>query len=129
MRQRKQQDLFTDAYTADLGYRRLALASLMVLTVVPGAGAVLVQSQSWPDMPAGMRECEGRVCGTWVFNCRSGTARWANGATATLTVKRFDGDTVVLSRTDMPGTTSAGLAARYEGVCRDNEIWGTVTFS
>lgn len=80
--------------------------------------------------PNVMTECENGICSTWTFepNGKTGTAQWQNGATAHLTVERFDYRQIIIRRVDATGASS-GLGAYYTGKIEGNRIVGDVTWS
>ncbi len=82
-----------------------------------------------PRVPAPviMKECEdAKACGTWTFLGSQGTGQWPSGETATLSVERFDADSVAIRRADSAGP-SAGLTAEYRGTRRGDRIAGKLT--
>ena len=101
------------------GYSRAQIAP------VPPATAI--------QIPPSMTECEVNQCApgreggcTWVFHGTEGVDQCRNGAAAKLEVQRFDSGGIVISRTDLPNSTSPGYTAVYSGTLHDNRIEGTV---
>jgi hypothetical protein len=80
-------------------------------------------------LPFSIQECETygeTACGTWTLNGDHFDARWDNGATATLTIERFDDNEVIFNRRD----NNQDFAARYVGRrLSGNKIEGTVTWT
>lgn len=88
------------------------------------------------SIPSSLIECEADDCAPgreggcrWVFRGRDGESRCRNGAAAKLDVLKFDTDGIVIRRTDLPGTFSAGLTALYTGTLRGDKIAGIGTWS
>lgn len=80
--------------------------------------------------PSLITEMENGVCGTWTFeNGPGGSARWENGALATVTVKRLDDDQIEITRTDNTDSVSPGLTATYSGKRNGDRVYGTVTWN
>jgi hypothetical protein len=67
-----------------------------------------------------IEQCEANtanVCGTWTLNAdRTYAARWSQGSAAIVRVERFDATGIVLTREDLPGTTTPTMRARYTAV-------------
>jgi hypothetical protein len=93
-------------------------------------------------LPGALLECEGDQCARggggalWVFDGLRGEAMWRYGAVADLTIEKFDGHTIALSRADPPGTYSSRWAgpdgyfrARYTGTIQGSRIDGLVYFN
>ncbi len=77
-------------------------------------------------------ECEtggGQICGTWTWDPsqRVFSARWENGAIATLTLTELDDCGIVVERNDFAGS-SRGLTARYVGQRQGRAVVGSVTW-
>lgn len=76
-----------------------------------------------------MAECEGvNNCATWTFLGSQGTGQWPSGDIASLTVERYDNDSVVIRRADSTGA-SAGLSAEYTGTRHGDRVGGEYTSS
>jgi hypothetical protein len=92
-----------------------------------------------PRTPRAITECENEDCATgkiggniatWTFEGPRGAALWPRAHTAsTLVVERFDGDGVVIRRTNIPGSAAPGLTAIYTGMVSGNNIDGTVAWT
>lgn len=87
-------------------------------------------------VPASMIECEADQCAPgreggcrWIFHGWEGEAHCRNGAAFKLDVLKFDTDGIVLLRTELPGSVSAGLTALYTGTLRGTSITGIGTWS
>ena len=86
-----------------------------------------------PVLPQVVTECErgsSNICGTWTLqSANSYHAQWQNGASASLSIDRFDATWVILSRYDTSGVSS-GLSAVYIGRRNNNQVTnGQVTWS
>jgi hypothetical protein len=93
---------------------RFRLLAVVATVVLAGCASL---SPGRAALPATIHECEAgraRICGTWTLEGGRYRARWENGATAVITVPRFDANRVTLARDDYAGT-SAGMTALYEG--------------
>jgi hypothetical protein len=92
-----------------------------------------------PKTPLAISECENNECtagkiggnvASWIFHGPRGVALWPQARTAsTLEVERFDRGGVVIRRTNIPGSSAAGLTAVYTGTLSGDEINGTVTWT
>lgn len=96
--------------------RRSAVLALLAIAACSTNSIDPVES----DLPAQISECEtntARVCGVWVRNAGTKTysAQWSQNSSATITVVRWDGDMVELSRRDTGGPTPR-MIARYVGI-------------
>jgi enterochelin esterase family protein len=87
-------------------------------------------------IPAALNECEADQCAPgrtggclWTFNDRQGEARCRDGAHFKLEVQKFDTDGIVMRRTELPDSVSAGLTALYTGNLRGDRITGIGTWS
>lgn len=87
-------------------------------------------------IPASLIECEADQCAPgrtggcrWTFHGREGESHCRNGAAARLDVLKFDSDGIVIRRTEMPSSVSAGLTALYTGMLRGDKITGVGTWS
>ena len=87
-------------------------------------------------IPASMIECEADQCAPgrqggcrWVFDGREGESHCRNGAAFKLDVLKFDTDGIVIRRTELPTSVSAGLTALYTGTWYGNRISGIGTWS
>jgi hypothetical protein len=88
----------------------------LVLLVLLAFRLIAVASTQPPEgIPATIQETEGPFTGTWIWNGNGYNATWDNGAIATLTVKSFTSDSVVIDRTDTANSVSYGLTAVYTG--------------
>jgi hypothetical protein len=75
-------------------------------------------------MPRTLNECENSICGTWNWDGARYNATWSNGSVGTISVVRWDGTTLVLTRADTVGAT-AGMTVTYTGrVTGDTTIAG-----
>jgi hypothetical protein len=91
--------------------------------------AALARPAQAQTVPGKMSECEGTRCdGIWTFNGQTGSATWASGARANLTVERFEAVGILIRRIDVSGTTP-GLTAVYTGKLSANHIEGDVTWT
>lgn len=62
-----------------------------------------------------LSDCESNVCGgDWTLNGNSGSARWAGGTVAELSIERREPDHIIIHRKDIGGPT-AGVTAVYTG--------------
>lgn len=85
-----------------------------------------------PPLPTVIEEQEGPFVAMWSQDGQGFRARWNNGATATLTVQSFTPASVIVSRTDLPNSTSAGMTAIYSGEISgigDSIVNGKVTWN
>lgn len=106
----------------------LGLASILLSCSCPSAFA-----QAAPAFPAIWNQAETpdsgerTVDGVWTWDAarKQATARWSNGAMATINVVTDDGKTVVLCRYDTTGS-AVGMVADYVGVRNGNTISGKV---
>jgi enterochelin esterase-like enzyme len=87
-------------------------------------------------VPPSLIECEADQCAPgrpggcrWTFNGHEGEAHCRNGAAFKLDVLKFDADGIVIRRTEMPASVSAGLTALYTGTLRGKNITGIGTWS
>jgi uncharacterized protein YbbK (DUF523 family) len=85
-------------------------------------------------IPPSIIECEADQCAPgrqggcrWTFHGREGESHCRNGADFKLEVLKFDAKGIVLRRTDLPGSTSAGLTALYTGTLNGKRITGIGT--
>jgi len=80
-------------------------------------------------MPPTLNECEGGACGVWTWNGSGYTAQWNNGSIGVLSVVRWDGENIVLTRVD-PGGTTGGIVATYSGrIVGPTAVAGMATYS
>ncbi|MGA2134816.1 MAG: tetratricopeptide repeat protein [Bryobacteraceae bacterium] len=79
--------------------------------------------------PSELLVCEngGSCNAAWTFNGPTGTGTWftRNPTRASLTLLRFDGDYIVVRRTEPAG----GISATYAGSLRGNRYEGTIVWS
>jgi enterochelin esterase-like enzyme len=87
-------------------------------------------------IPAALTECEADQCAPGreggcllTFHDRQGEARCSNGAHFKLEVQKFDTDGIVLRRTELTDSVSAGLTALYTGKLHGDRITGIGTWS
>ena len=87
-------------------------------------------------IPHSLIECEADQCAPgrqggcrWVFQGLEGEAHCRNGAAFRLAVQKFDSDGIVIRRTELPDSVSAGLTALYTGIMRGGRITGIGTWS
>jgi enterochelin esterase family protein len=87
-------------------------------------------------IPAALSECEADQCAPgrtggclWTFDGWRGEGRCRDGAHYNLEVQKFDSDGIVMRRTEMPDSVSAGLTALYTGTLRGDRITGIGTWS
>jgi enterochelin esterase-like enzyme len=87
-------------------------------------------------IPTSLIECEADQCAPgrpggclWVFHGSEGTSHCRNGAASSLVVEKFDSDGIVIRRTELPSSVSAGLSALYTGELRGDRIAGIGTWS
>jgi hypothetical protein len=113
----------------------VVLALLALTTVTFGQtsqsarNAAPAPSKSKVATPVTMTECEGvNTCATWTFLGKQGTGQWPSGNIASLTVERYDNDSVVIRRADSTGS-SAGLTAVYTGNRKGDRVGGEFTSS
>jgi hypothetical protein len=108
------------------------------MVVVLIVAASLHPGRAWSDAtastPQAMRECENNRCGSdmlgiWTFKGDRGLATWPNGGAAELHVERFDDDSVVIQRSDLPGSIGSGIVARYVGKRHGDQIDGAMTWN
>lgn len=94
----------------------------------------LLISAALADLPAGTWKASenfgGKVEGTWLYNpaTRSFQARWRNGSEAVLRLQSYDGNRIVITRTEATGPT-AGLNVRYEGTASGDGFTGQVLWT
>ena len=94
----------------------------------------LLLSAAFADLPAGTWKASenfgGKVEGTWRYNpaTRSFQAHWRNGSDAVLQLQSYDGNRIVITRTDASGPT-AGLNVRYEGTATSDGFAGQVLWT
>jgi enterochelin esterase-like enzyme len=88
------------------------------------------------SVPSSILECEADQCAPgrtggcrWTFNGKEGESHCRNGAAFKLEILKFDTDGIVIRRTDLPGSVSAGLTALYTGTLRGKSITGIGTWS
>jgi hypothetical protein len=113
----------------------VALAAFALTTAIfsqtsqPGQNATKAPTKSQATGPVTMTECEGvNNCATWTFLGSQGTGQWPSGNIASLTVERYDSDSVVIRRADSTGA-SAGLSAVYTGTRHGDRVGGEYTSS
>jgi enterochelin esterase family protein len=87
-------------------------------------------------IPAALDECEADQCAPgrtggclWTLNDHQGEARCRDGAHFKLEVQKFDTDGIVLRRTELSDSVSAGLTALYIGKLHGDRIIGIGTWS
>jgi hypothetical protein len=81
--------------------------------------------------PASIHVCEtntATLCADWQWTGERYEAEWAQGSYAQITVASFDRDFILFLRRD-PSGTSQGMRASYQGVPRDGEASGVVTWT
>lgn len=88
-----------------------------------------------PDVPTSLTECESNQCAPsgpggcrWLFHGEVGDSKCNNGAAAKLEVMQFNADGIVIFRTDLPDSKSAGLTAIYTGKLFGKRISGFGTW-
>jgi hypothetical protein len=106
----------------------------LLLASVAGVTNGWTQTSGNDSVPQTLSECELNRCdpgamGTWTFTGRSGLATWPNGGRATLTVERFDAETVVIHRIDSPGSIGYGIVGQYTGTRHGDVIDGTLVWT
>jgi hypothetical protein len=82
--------------------------------------------------PSTINETEGSFTGVWSWDGSGYSAKWSNGAVATIEIKNFTAASVVLDRTDTSTSVSAGLTAVYTGqIASDGKsiVNGSVTWT
>jgi len=98
-------------------------------TSQPAQNVTKAPSKSQPAAPVTMTECEGvNNCATWTFLGTQGTGQWPSGNIASLSVDRYDNESVVIRRADSTGA-SAGLTAVYTGTRHGDRVGGDFTSS
>jgi hypothetical protein len=112
-----------------------ALGSFAMTVLSYGQGASPAQNATKAPTrppaatPVTMTECEGvNNCATWTFLGSQGTGQWPSGNIASLTVDRYDNNSVVIRRADSTGA-SAGLSAVYTGTRHGDRVGGEYTSS
>ena len=87
-------------------------------------------------IPSTLIECEADQCAPgrpggclWVFHGSEGESHCRNGAASRLVVEKFDSAGIVIRRTELPSSVSAGLTALYTGKLRGDRITGIGTWS
>src|SRR5579862_822110 len=87
-------------------------------------------------VPSSIEECESDQCAPgrpggcrWNFHGNEGESHCRDGASARLVVEKFDSDGIVIRRTDLQDTPSAGLTALYTGTLHGDRIDGIGTWS
>jgi hypothetical protein len=73
-------------------------------------------------IPNVIHESESGFEGTWTRQGNTFDAVWNNGAKATLTIEKFDGDQVVIKRDDTGASVSHNFKATYTGRLSGNSI-------
>lgn len=98
---------------------RMCRKFIMPLKVAVLSALVLVLLSSMASaqtLPSLIHETEGGIyIGTWTWNGHGYNASWTNGALAVLTVQSFTQNSVVIDRTDIPGSVSYGVVGVYTG--------------
>jgi pimeloyl-ACP methyl ester carboxylesterase len=91
----------------------LRIAALVTVAV----GSFLPSVASAQTLPSVIQEEENPIpfYGTWTLDGQVYNAVWNNGALATLTVQSFTPASVIIDRTDIPGSVSYGMTAVYTG--------------
>jgi hypothetical protein len=87
------------------------------------------EDESGVIVPSSLAVCEKGPdgCSTWMFQGRTGSGRWTNGASSSLSVKHFGPHNVTILRTDTNGTQIL-LAGLYIGTRKGGHFEGTVTW-
>lgn len=87
-------------------------------------------------IPGSMVECEADQCAPgrqggcrWTLRGKEGGSHCRNGAAFKLEVLKFDTGGIVIRRTELPSSVSAGLTALYTGTLRGKSITGIGTWS
>jgi hypothetical protein len=118
-----------------LGRFAFVVSAAFTLTTVtcaqttPKQNTTQTPSKPQAATPVTMTECEGvNNCATWTFLGSQGTGQWPSGNIASLTVERYDNDSVVVRRADSTGA-SAGLSAVYTGTRHGDRVGGEYTSS
>lgn len=127
--------------------RMLILPILACSVMLRAAAQTRPAAGSIPAIPGAILQCEGDQCtrggggAVWLFDGRSGQAMWHYGAIANLTVRQFDGHTIVIHREDPnPSYSSPRFAdptkrsdgvffADYVGTIHGDRIDGTVIWN
>lgn len=86
----------------------------VLYALVAGLPPAIAFAQALPSV---IQEEENPVpfYGTWTLDGQVYNAVWNNGALATLTVQSFTPASVIINRTDIPGSVSYGMTAVYTG--------------
>ncbi len=87
-------------------------------------------------IPSSLFECEADQCAPgrpggclWVFHGTEGESHCRNRAESSLVIEKFDSDGIVIRRTELPNSVSAGLTALYTGKLLGDRITGIGTWS
>jgi hypothetical protein len=80
-------------------------------------------------LPSTLTECESGTCGTWTWNGAQYDASWSDGSIAKISVMKWDGSAIVLSRVDNAGR-STSFTATYTGRLTSSTAFaGTAAYS
>jgi hypothetical protein len=99
--------------------------TLKLCAMTPEAAATV-------PLPTEIKQCERSIlkfCGTWTLSGGQYAASWSNNARATLTVTRFDGQSIALHRVDTADSVTAGMTADYLGDITGGKMKGKVTYT
>jgi enterochelin esterase-like enzyme len=120
----------------------MKLVSVLIVLLFLLSAFTLAQTSLQPTpadkFPSSLTEteCEGRQCapgsgneGTWVFHGLLGDAQWGNGVVAKLAVVRFEAESIVIQRIDLPTSATYGSTAIYTGTLRGDHMEGSVVWS
>jgi len=137
-------DIATDGHSIDAGLvnwhvGRQGGAKVFSLTwdapthAVAELPACSDQASAQPK-PSALEVCDGPCIwshdgnlGAWTFQGDKGTAHWPHGNKAELTIKKWAGGEVVISREDTPDSQSAGATVIYRGSYCSDVIKGIAT--
>jgi hypothetical protein len=99
-----------------MSFLKIRALSAMALA---GILSVCVSAFAQPSLPPTIHEQEGPFVGVWSWTGQGYSATWNNGAAAILTVQSFTSASVIIERTDLRRSVSAGLTATYTGQISD----------
>ena len=110
----------------------VAMRSLTAAALaLAGAGCVNGTTDTVDPLPQSIAACEthnAEVCSTWTRTRDGYYARYEQGTEANLVVTRFDADSIIIERTDIPGAAPF-TTATYRGAPTGTAVQnGTVTF-
>jgi pimeloyl-ACP methyl ester carboxylesterase len=97
--------------------RSSPLVLLRIAVLFALVGGLLPSIVSAQTLPSVIQEQENPIpfYGTWTLDGADYNAVWNNGALAILTVQSFAPASVIINRTDTPGSVSYGMTAVYTG--------------